>query len=211
MVPSFPGSTYWRARAYRSRSRGKSHLAIRSHSRGQYRSISTTKNRRSRSCSPSFSRSSSGSFSSHGSRPRHGHSRRSGSSHSRRSRHDHRPHRGHRSLSKMTSWRSHHRSSHGRKHITRSPLVSSGFSHPSLEPKRRLSFQTESNHLPLVSTNTASGFSGFSAVYATASHSSTRDNVVHGVQPDMRNLIRQILTEELRSTTVSIPFFIGKS
>ena len=81
--------------------------------------------------------------------------------------------------------------------------MSSGFSHPSLEPKRRLRFQTESNPLSLVSTNTASGFSGFSAVSATASHSSTRDNVVHGVQPNMRNLIRQIFTEELRSTTAS--------
>ena len=169
------GSTYWRPRAYRSRSHGKSHLAIHSHSCGQYRSISTTKNRRSRSCSWSFSRSSSGSFSSHGSRPRHGNSRRSRSSHSRRSRHDHRPHQGHRSLSKMPSRRSHHRSrrshSHGSRHITRSPSVSSGFSHPSLEPKRRLRFQTESNPPSLVSTNTASGFSGFSVISATASHS----------------------------------------
>ena len=201
------GSTYWRPRASRSRSHGKSHLAIRSRSCGQYRSISTTKNRRSRSCSRSFSRSSSGSFSSHGSRPRHGHSRRSRSSHSRRSRHDHRPHQGHRSLSKTPSRRSHHRSrrshSHGRRHITRSPSVSSGFSHPSLKPRRRLRFQTESNPPSLVSTNTASGFSGFSVISATASHFSTRDNVVHGVQPDMWNLIRQILTEELRSTTAS--------
>ena len=55
----------------------------------------------------------------------------------------------------------------------------------------------------MVSTNTASGFSGFSAVSVTASQSSTRDNVVHDVQPDMRNLIRQILTEELRYTTAS--------
>ena len=55
----------------------------------------------------------------------------------------------------------------------------------------------------MVSTNTASGFSGFSAIAATASQPSTRDNVVHGVQPDMRNLIRQILTEELRSMTAS--------
>ena len=81
--------------------------------------------------------------------------------------------------------------------------MSSGFSHPSLEPKRRLTFQTESNPPSLVSTNTARGFSGFSAVSATASHSSTRDNVVQGVQLDMQNLIRQILTEELRSTTAS--------
>ena len=81
--------------------------------------------------------------------------------------------------------------------------MSSGFSHPSLEPKRRLRFQTESNPPLLVSTNTASGFSGFSAVSATASHSSTCDNVVHSVQLDMRNLIRQILTEELRSTNAS--------
>ena len=35
-----------------------------------------------------------------------------------------------------------------------------------------------------------------------ASQSSTRDNV-HGVEQDMLNLIRQILTEELRSTTAS--------
>ena len=108
----------------------------------------------------------------------------------------------------MTSRRSHHRSrrssrSQGHRHISRLPSVSSGFSHPSLEPKRRLRFQTESNPPPLVSTNTASGFSGFSAVSATTSNSSTRDNVVHGVQPDMRNLIRQISTEELRSTTAS--------
>ena len=148
-------------RVHGSRSRS----AIRSRSRGQYRSVSTTKNRRSRSCSRSFSRSSSGSFSSHGSRPRRGHSRRSGSSHSRRSRRDHRPHRGHRSLSKTTSRRFHHRSrrsrSHGRRHISRSPSVSSGFSHPSLEPKRRLRFQTESNPPPLVSTNTASVFRDF--------------------------------------------------
>ena len=81
--------------------------------------------------------------------------------------------------------------------------MSSGSSHPSLEPKRRLRFQNESNPPSLVSTNTASGFSGFSAVSATASQSRTRDNVVHGVQLDMRNLIRQILTEELRSTTAS--------
>ena len=80
--------------------------------------------------------------------------------------------------------------------------MSSGSSHPSLEPKRRLRFQNESNPPLLVTTNTASGFSGFSAVSATASQSSTRDNV-HGVQLDKRNLIPQILTEELRSTTAS--------
>ena len=203
------GSTYWHPRAYHSRSCGKSRSTIRSRSHCHYRSISC-----SRSCSWSFSRSSSGSFSSHGSRPRHGnscrsgrsHSRRSGRSHSHRSRRGHRPHRGHHSPSKTTSRRSHHRSrcshSHGRRHITRSPSVSSGSSHPSLEPKRRLRFQNESNPPSLVSTNTASGFSGFSAVSATASQSSTRDNV-HNVEPDMRNSIRQILTEELRSTTAS--------
>ena len=87
--------------------------------------------------------------------------------------------------------------------ITRSPSVSSSSSHPSLEPKRRLRFQKESNPPSLVSTNTASVFSGFSAISAMASQSSTHDNVVHGVQPDMQNLIRQILTEELRSTTTS--------
>ena len=200
------GSTYRRPRAHCSRNRVKSRLAIRSRSHCHYRSISTTKNRLSRSCSRSFSRSSSGSFSSHGSQPRRGHSRRSRRSHSHRSRHGRRPHRGHRSRSKTTSRRSHHRSrrsrSHGRKHITCSPSVSSGSNHPSLEPKRRLRFQNESNPPWLVSTNTASDFSGFSAVSATASQSSTGDNV-HGVQPDMRNLIRQILTEELRSTTAS--------
>lgn len=189
--------TYRLPRAYRSRSRGKGRSAIRSRSRGRYRSVSTAKNRRSRSCFRSISRSSSGSFSSHGSRPRRGHSRRSRRSHSRRSGRVHRSHRGHRSRSKTTSRRSRHRSrrsrSHGRRQVTHSPSVSSGSSHPSLEPKRRLRFQNESNLPP----NTTSG----SAVSITASQSSTCDSNVHGVQPDMRNLIRQILSEELRSTT----------
>ena len=79
--------------------------------------------------------------------------------------------------------------------------MSSGSSHPSPEPKRRLRFQNESNPPSLVSTNTASGFSGFSAISAMASQSSTC--VVHDVQPDLRNLICQSLTKELRSTTAS--------
>ena len=90
---------------------------------------------------------------------------------------------------------------HGGRHITCSPSVSSGSSHPSLEPTRRLRFQNKSNPPSLVSANTATGIS---EIFATASQSSTHDsNVVHRVQPDMRNLIRQILTEVLRSTTAS--------
>ena len=199
------GSTYRRPRAYRSRSRGKSRSAIHSHSRCHYCSISTTKNHCSRSCIQSFSRSSSGSFNSHGWQHRCGHSHHYGRSHSCHSRRGHRPHRGHHSHSEMTSRWSHHRSrrsrSHGRRHITCSPSVSSGSSHPSLEPKRRLRFQNESTPPSLVSTNTASVIFLFSAISVTASQSSMRDNVVHSVQPDMRNLICQILTEELRSTT----------
>lgn len=75
--------------------------------------------------------------------------------------------------------------------------MSSGRSHVSLEPAGRLRFQKENDPSSFGSSNTTSSFSGFSTVPVTVSQNCTRGD--HGVQPDMRDLIRQILSEELRS------------
>ena len=78
--------------------------------------------------------------------------------------------------------------------------MSSGRSHVSIEPAVRLGFQKENDPSSFGSSNTTSSFSGFSTVPVTVSQNCTRGGVFdHGIQPDMRSLIRQILSEELRS------------
>ena len=201
---SLSRSTSRLPRAYCSRSRGKSRSAVRSRSRGRYRSVSTTKSRCSRSNSRSLCRSSSGSLHSHGSRSRRSNSHRSRRDSGRRSRRSHRSHRGHRSRSKTVNRRPQGRSrrsrSHGRRHKSRSLSVPSGRSYVSLEPAVRLGFQKENDPSSFGSSNTTSSFSGFSTVPVTVSQKCTRGGVFdHGVQPDMCSLIRQILSEELRS------------
>ena len=78
--------------------------------------------------------------------------------------------------------------------------MSRGRSHVSLEPAVRLGFQKENDPSSFGSSNTTSSFSGFSTVPVTVSQNCTRGEVFdHGVQPDKHSLIRQILSEELRS------------
>lgn len=192
-----------RSRVHRSRS-GSTRLprSYRTRSRSRSRSVRTTKSHR--SCSYSSSKSGSWSGSECNRRVRssqsrgHGHrSRRDNGSRSKRS------HRSHRSRSaSVRDRRSRHKSRINRRHGSRSrgqrrsvrdksPSYSRSSHSRSCSLESRRSRDNISRPLTLSST---SGFSGFSAVPVTQPCTSD-----HRVQPDMRDLIRQILSEEFKS------------
>ena len=164
-------------RAYRVRSRSRSYRSSRNH-----RSPSLT--------SSSGSERSLGGSRAHGPRA---YGYRAMRSHSRRSRRDgspnYRSRRGQRSRSS--------RRSHRRRHGSRSHGRDRSRSYSRSDPSRSRSRESKSRHVdnPISQATRSSEFSGFSA-------NDIQDHRVqpgHGIQPDMRSLIRQLLAEEFKT------------
>ena len=164
-------------RAYRVRSRSRSYRSSRNHR------------------SPSLTSSSGSERSLGGSRahsPR-AYGYRAMRSHSRRSRRDGSPNYRSRRGQRSRSSRRYHRRGHG----SRSHGRDRSRSYSRSDPSRSRSRESKSRHVdnPISQATISSEFSGFSA-------NDIQDHRVqpgHGIQPDMRGLIRQLLAEEFKT------------